>query len=262
MVGGVLYEHGHRMVAGVVALATLALAAWTWREEPRPFVRRLAALALAAVVLQAVLGGVTVLLRLPTAVSVAHAALAQAFFCLVVALAVVTGRDWVEERRASADPLLARLTAVTTVTVYVQLLIGAVVRHTGAGMAIPDFPLAYGKLVPEIASFAIGIHFAHRVGAVVVSALVVAIAARVFGTHSDDPRRMRPAALLLALVALQLTLGASIIWTRKAVLPTTAHVAVGAAILATSLVLALRSFRTRETVREWVAEPVGERSRA
>jgi len=73
---------------------------------------------------------------------------------------------------------------------------------------------------------------------------------------------MRPAALLLALVALQLTLGASIIWTRKAVLPTTAHVAVGAAILATSLVLALRSFRTRETAREWVAEPVGERSRA
>src|SRR5262249_10200268 len=94
MVGGILYEPGHRMVAGMVAALTAALAIWTWWEEPRSSVRWLGVAAFVAILLQAVLGGVTVLLRLPTAVSVSHAALAQAFFCLVVALALITGPDW------------------------------------------------------------------------------------------------------------------------------------------------------------------------
>jgi heme a synthase len=262
MVGGVLYEHGHRMVAGLVAVATAVLAVWTWREETSGAVRRLAVVAIAAVLLQAILGGVTVLLRLPTAVSVAHAALAQAFFCLVVALAVVTGRDWIAESRGGADPLLVRLSAATTAVVYLQLIVGAVVRHTGAGMAIPDFPLAYGKLVPEIASFPIGIHFAHRVGALVVSGFVLMVALRVFGAHADDRRLRRPAALLLALVALQVVLGASIIWTRKDVFPTTAHVAVGAAILVTSLVVTLRSHRRRFGTPAWAAAGFAQRAPA
>ena len=262
MVGGVLYEHGHRMVAGLVAIATAGLAFWTWREEPRASVRRLAGVAVGAVLLQAVLGGVTVLLRLPTAVSVAHAALAQAFFCLVVSLAVVTARDWALESSGGDDALLRRLAAATTAVVYLQLLIGAVVRHTGSGMAIPDFPLAYGKLVPELASFPIGIHFAHRVGALVVVVFVSATALRVFGAHADDARLKIPAGTLVALVALQIALGASIIWSRKAVFPTTAHVAVGAAILATSLVIALRSTRARASAGSWVADATPQRAHA
>src|SRR5262249_34363724 len=108
---------------------------------------------------------------------------------------------------------------------------------------IPDFPLAFGRVFPEITSFAIGIHFAHRVGAVVVAVLVFATAARTVFAHRDDPRRLRPALLLVVLLIVQITLGATLIWTRKAVLPTTAHVAVGAALLATSLVLTLRCRR-------------------
>lgn len=244
MVGGVFYEHGHRMVAGTVGVLVAALAAWTWREEPRPGVRILAVVALGAVILQAVLGGVTVLLRLPTAVSVAHAALAQAFFCLVVALAVVTGRGWLEGRTPSTDDRALRiLAAAATGAIYVQLLLGAVMRHTGSGLAIPDFPLAYGHLVPDLESFPVAIHFAHRVGALVVATLIGAAALRVRGLHRDDPQLGRPALLLVALVVVQITLGASIIWSRRAVLPTTAHVAVGAAILATALVITLRSYR-------------------
>ena len=135
-------------------------------------------------------------------------------------------------------------------------------RHTGAGLAIPDFPLAYGKVVPEIGSFAIGIHFAHRVGAVVVASLVLGTAVRVFQTSPRDPRRTRAALVLVALLATQLALGATIIWSRKAVLPTTAHVAVGAAILATSLVLALRSHRARESARSWMTSAVAQRAHA
>lgn len=263
MVGGILYEHGHRMVAGVVAALTAALAIWTWREEPRRSVRWLGVAALCAILLQAVLGGVTVLLRLPTAVSVSHAALAQAFFCLVVALGLITGPDWTSHRAGRrADGWLRRLAIATTIAVYCQLLLGAVMRHTGSGLAIPDFPLAYGRLVPEITSFAIAIHFAHRVGAVIVSGLAFATAARVLRAHGDDPRWVRPTLLLLVLVVAQLSLGASIIWSRKAVLPTTAHVAVGAAILAVSLVLALRSHRVREDSPQWTVKPVPERASA
>ena len=262
MVGGVLYEHGHRMVAGTAALLTAALAFWTWREEPRSAVRRLAAVALATVLLQAVLGGVTVLLRLPTAVSVAHAALAQAFFCLVVALALVTGRSWVGARDSKADGVLHWLTVATTGAVYLQLLLGAVVRHTGAGLAIPDFPLAFGRIVPEITSFMVGIHFAHRVGAAIVSLLVLATAARIVFAYGDDRAWLLLAALLVLFVVLQVTLGATIVWTRKAVLPTTAHVAFGAALLGASLVAALRCRRRQPAPEVWIAEPIGERVHA
>jgi heme a synthase len=262
MVGGVLYEHGHRMLAGAVALLTAVLTLWTWREEPRGAVRRLAAFALGTVLLQAVLGGVTVLLRLPTAVSVAHAALAQAFFCLMVSLALVTSRGWLAAPQRAADRILDSLTAATTAAVYGQLLLGAVMRHTGAGLAIPDFPLAFGRVVPQIASFTVGIHFAHRVGAVVVAALVLATAARTVLLHREDSRRVRPALLLVLLLVLQVTLGASIIWRRKAVLPTTAHVAVGAALLAASVVLALRGWRARAPAEAWVPGPIAERAHA
>src|SRR5260370_39436707 len=94
MEGGVLYEHGHRMVAGTVAILTLALCLWAWRRESRRWVRYTAAAALCLVVFQAVLGGLTVLLLLPLPIAVAHAACAQAFFCMTVALALFTGRQW------------------------------------------------------------------------------------------------------------------------------------------------------------------------
>ncbi len=263
MVGGVLFEHGHRMVAGTVAVLTAILAFWTWREEPRHPVRVLALVAFGTVILQAVLGGVTVLLRLPTAVSVAHAALAQAFFCLVVSIALTTSRGWLAPAgSAPGDGALQVMTVVTTAAVYAQLLLGAIMRHTGSGLAIPDFPLAYGGLVPYLESFPVVIHFAHRVGALVVASLIVATAARVEREHRRDPSLRRPARALLALVALQIALGGTIIWTRRAVLPTTTHVAVGAAILATSLVLALRSRRHAASHAAWVADAAAQRASA
>jgi cytochrome c oxidase assembly protein subunit 15 len=245
MVGGVFYEHGHRMVAAAVGFATLLLAMVAWRFERRRTVRRLAFAAIATVVAQGLLGGLTVILLLPPAVSVAHACLAQAFLCLTVALAVVSDPRWDGATALPRRPYpnLAAVACGTTAAVYVQLILGAVMRHTGAGLAIPDFPLAFGGLVPPFERPGVAIHFAHRLGAVGVAALV-AWSVFIVRTHYAAERALaRPARLAGLLVIAQVSLGALTVWTGKAVLPTTAHVAVGAALLATTFALALRSVR-------------------
>lgn len=239
-------EHGHRLIAGTVALMTVALAIWAWRREPRRWVRRLAWGAGVAVLLQALLGGLTVLLFLPTAISVSHAALAQLFLCMVVAFALVTSRGW---RESIASPELAAtgrdlqaLASGTTVLVYAQILVGALVRHTGSGLAIPDFPLMFGRWWPPQFDFSITIHLIHRIGAVLVTVAVVTLLVRIARCSSRRGFVVPAVAMGLLLVA-QVTLGATIIWSGRAVLPNTLHVPTGATLLAASLILTLRSWR-------------------
>ncbi len=246
MKGGVLFEHGHRMVAGAVALLTLALAVWVFRREPRRGVRRLALGALVAVVAQALLGGATVLMRLPLPVSVAHACLGQIFFCLTVALALCSGRAWREARPGALDagrPSLRALTSWCVALVVGQLVLGATMRHMGAGLAIPDFPLAFGGLVPPRWSPGIAVHFLHRAGALAASAAVLWLVARIESRHAHEPGLRRPARLLSALIVAQVGLGALTIWTGRAVTPTTLHVATGAATLGACVALLLRARR-------------------
>ena len=250
MTGGVLYEHGHRMVAATIGLLTIVLAVWLWRAEPRRWVRRLGVAALSAVVLQGVLGGVTVLLKLPVAVSVAHAGLAEVFFCLTTAIALVTAPGWLEppvHRLDTGRPPLRLLSAGTAVLVFLQVLAGALVRHTGAGLAIPDFPLAFGRLWPSVVSGLVAYQLLHRAGAVVVAAFVIWTVAAVMRRHGDVRALRRPALALALLLAWQVYLGAAIIWTRRAVVPTTTHVLSGALVLVTSVVLALRAARLLES---------------
>jgi heme a synthase len=272
--GGVRFEYGHRVAAGMVSLLTLGLAVWARRREPRRAVRRMAYVAFALVIFQAVLGGVTVLLELPLVVAVTHAATAQAFFCLIVAIAVVMNPRFAEApAELGLRPVAASLpaqAAVTTAAIYLQILVGAVMRHLGAGLAIPDFPLAYGRLVPPLDSGFVEINFAHRCGALIVTILVVWTVARVLRNAAGEPRLRRMAAGLLVLLALQITLGALTIWSGRGVLPTTAHVATGAAVLATSLVLTIRIYARAAsqtgaepaTVRRSPAVPVQPRASA
>jgi cytochrome c oxidase assembly protein subunit 15 len=244
MTGGVLYEHGHRMVAGLVTILTLILTVWVVRREPRAGVRAMAMAALGLILVQALLGGLTVLFKLPLAIAVAHAGCAQAFFCLMVALCVVTNPRWGREEVAALDPAafpLASLAAFTTVAIYAQILVGALMRHMGAGLAIPDFPLSFGHLVPPVWPTPVIINFAHRVGALFVTCLVAWTVARTLRFHRRQPRLYHMALMLGALLALQIGLGALTVWSHRAVIPTTAHVAVGAALLATSLTLAVRA---------------------
>ena len=244
MVGGILYEHGHRLIASAVGFLTIILAVWIWRVDDRRWMRWLGWIALAAVIAQGVLGGITVLYFLPAPVSVAHAGLAEIFFCLTVAIAIFTSERWREPETLSVDDrMLRRLTIATTALVYIQILLGATMRHTGAGLAIPDFPLAFGRLVPHVWNFGVAVHYAHRVGAVIVTLAVIALAGHVFYHHRGRRALTRPAALLVALVASQVTLGAYVVLTGRNEIVNTAHVANGALVLVTSLALALNSSR-------------------
>jgi heme a synthase len=235
LVGGVKFEHTHRMIAQVAGLLTIVMAIWTWRTEKRRWLRVLGFAALGTVIAQGVLGGITVLFYLPPPVSSGHAALAQTFFCIAVVMAVFTGRKWVEEQpRVEFDqrrPSLFTLTLLSIFVLYVQLILGAMFRHHGLSW----WP-----------------HVAH---AVVVSFVLAWTAVRALSVYSNIEAVRRPAILMLSLVIAQLCLGFAafltrVAWGRDAVQPefpmvisTVAHVAVGALLLATAVILAIQVWR-------------------
>jgi cytochrome c oxidase assembly protein subunit 15 len=235
MVGGVKFEHGHRMVAEFVGLLTIVLAVWTWRTEKRRWMRYLGLGALATVIMQGILGGITVLFYLPPAVSSAHAAVAQTFFCIAVAIAVFTGRRWVEEQpRIQFDtsrPSLITLTLLSIFVLYVQLILGAMFRHHGMGW------------------------WPHVANALVVAFVLSWTAIRAISQYSEIEAVKKPAILLLGLLIAQLCLGFLAFLTRVAwghdalqpelpmVISTVAHVAVGALLLATAVLLAIQVWR-------------------
>ncbi len=260
MVGGIYYEHGHRLIATTVGGLILVLAAWLWRAEPRLWVRRLGYVALTAVIVQGILGGITVLWYLPDAISIAHASLAQIVFCLTVAIAVVTSPGWKRAYSGPASPTpddrtLQTVAVVTTGVIYLQIVAGATMRHTEAGLAIPDFPLAFGHLVPPQWDPKIAIHYAHRVGALVVTALVLATTGHVFFHHGRRRELRRPSVFLLLLVALQITLGALTVLSGRQFIINSLHVVTGACVLATSLVLTLRASRARFSGTAFAGSP-------
>jgi len=249
MRGGVLYEHGHRMVATLVGLLIVIEAAWLWRAEPRRWVKRLGWGALAGVVVQGLLGGLTVLLRLPDLVSIGHAVLAELVFAMTVAIAVACSAGWRRARsedRAVDDaiPSTSILASATAGIVLIQIVLGAAVRHTGAGLAIPDFPLAYGQLVPPLDSGPVALHFAHRVGALVVTAAVVLAGLRIFRSEPVEWYVAWPMVAMVALVCVQIALGGWTVLSFKAAGVATAHLGVGALLWGVAVVLAMRTGRT------------------
>jgi len=235
MVGGVRYEHGHRMLAEFVGLLTIILAIWTWRVEKRRWLRWLGVAALGTVIVQGVLGGLTVLFFLPAAVSSAHAAVAQTFFCIAVLIAVFTGRRWVEEQpRVELDvrrPTLVTLTLLSIFVLYVQLILGAMFRHKGLSW------------------------WPHVVHAGVVAIVLSWTAVRAISVYWNIEAVRRPAVTMLGLMVAQLCLGflafiTRVTWGQDAAQPelpmivsTVVHVAVGALLLATAFILAIQVWR-------------------
>lgn len=236
MVGGILFEHGHRLVAATVGFLTVLLAIFLTLKEDRPWVKKTAWAAVGLVILQGVLGGVTVLLRLPKPVSIAHACTAQTFFCLTVCLAVWTSRFWRSEQPIRTEPAqkipLHRLMVALVGLCFIQLILGATLRHTGR--ALP-FHISCAFLL-----FMGGIYTTHRI----------------FVDHPTFKSLKYFSAAALGGLLTQITLGIStffILIHRFSVIPrpfwatvvVTLHVAIGAATLALLLVTALIAFRTR-----------------
>lgn len=264
MVGGIFYEHGHRMVATFVGFLTTILAFWLWKTEDRRWVRTLGWIALGAVITQGVLGGLTVLFLLPTGISVAHATLAQSFFCLTVIIAMVTSPSFKSYRAPEFAPAVQtrKLAIFTTGAIFLQLVLGALMRHTKSGMAIPDFPLVYGGLIPPIDPgamesikeyrlyfdlpavelYQLWIHFAHRVGALIAAVLVMLTVSHTISTYRSVQKMREPALLLVVLLVMQVLLGALTVWSGKSIEVTTAHVAMGALLLGASVAFTARVF--------------------
>jgi cytochrome c oxidase assembly protein subunit 15 len=240
-VGGIRFEHSHRLIAASVGLLTVVLAVWAFASRAPRTVRRLSAAAVAVVVAQGVLGGLTVKYLLPTPISVGHACLAQGFFALTLALAIVTSKAW-RESGAGFGASIAPGTAAAS-AIFLQLVLGAWMRHSDAGLAIPDFPASFGHFLPDHWDARIAVHFAHRLGAVVVAATVFS-AAFVVRKYRTDPAPRRLAGVLSLLVPAQMALGAFSIWTRKAVPITVAHQTLGALLLATSVALSMALYRS------------------
>jgi cytochrome c oxidase assembly protein subunit 15 len=234
-VGGIRYEWSHRMLAGSLLTLTLAISTWTLLVERRRWMRWLAVGAFCTVIAQAILGGLTVLLFQPPAVSTAHATVAQTFFCIAVAVALFTGRKWVEEQpRVEFDsrrPSLFTLTLLSIFLLYVQLILGGMFRHHGMSW----WP-----------------HVAH---AVLVTFVLAWTAIRAISVYSNIEAVRRPAILMLSLVITQLCLGFTafltrVAWGKNTVQPelpmvaaTVAHVAVGALLLATTVILSIQVWR-------------------
>lgn len=235
LVGGVRFEHTHRMIAQVAGLLTIILAFWTWRADRRPWMKYLGIGALATVIAQGILGGLTVLFYLPPAISSAHAALAQTFFCLTVAIALFTGPRWVAEvPKVEPDarrPALITLALLSILVLYVQLGLGAMFRHHGMSW------------------------WPHAANAPIVAIVLAWTAIRALSQYGKIEAVRRPAILTLALLVTQLCLGflafsTRVTWGHDAVQPelpmvlsTVAHVAVGALLLATVVVLTIQIWR-------------------
>lgn len=235
MVGGVKYEHTHRMIAEFIGLLIIVMAVWTQRVEKRKWMRVLGWTALGAVIGQGILGGLTVLNFLPWSISTAHATLGQMIFCIVVAMALFTSRGWLQDSEPIVEtdttPSTPTLATIAAACVWVQLILGAAFRHSGI------------KLLP------------HLVGACVVTAVLCWTIVRVLTRYGRIDHLRKPAQLLLALLMLQLGLGfcaylTRLVWGRDAVQPmaamvasTVSHVAGGALVLAATVVLAIQTWR-------------------
>lgn len=243
MVGGIFYEHGHRIVATVVGFLTLVQALWLQFREPKRFVRKLGWLSLLAVCVQGLLGGLTVIFFLPKAISISHAALAEIFFCINLSIAFFTSKTYLKLLTARTSHDLFPATRFAFAAIFSQILLGAWMRHLGAGLAIPDYPLSFGKMVPPLRDVAVIANFAHRTWAWVVAAIVVVLVVRIF---SRGAKPLFPlATALVSLLPIQILLGAFTIWSGKQPITTSLHVVTGAALFGLSFLLML----TAKTVR-------------
>jgi cytochrome c oxidase assembly protein subunit 15 len=268
--GDKLTSHAAQSIVSFVGLAMVLAAAWASRvREPRHWVRWLSIGVLGMVVFQGILGGLRVV-ALKLDLAIVHACVAQAFFCLAAMVAVVTSKWWAnaESRREPGSPAgrtLIRLAVLACVVIYLQLMVGATMRHYKAGLAIPDLPLAYGHLIPptdaaslhdaqqrlagdqwwdanEATLGQVWLHFGHRIGALLVTAALAVLITVILRKHRRPGLRW-PAFLLIALLLVQITLGVLTVLLKKPADITSAHVAVGALVLVTTFVLAVRSMR-------------------
>ena len=280
-VGGIFYEHSHRLLASAVGLMTTILAVWLWLKDARSWMHWLGVAAFLGVVAQGVLGGLRVTLHMDS-LGIYHGTIAQLFFVLTCALALFTSRWWVESKAGAAAGESRQpgdggattasgrgkeprgLVLAATLLILGQLILGATMRHQHAGLAIPDFPFAYGRAWPDtsaeavaqynaqrtpvnginpITVFQIELQMAHRLAALAILILVAACAAQSWRRVGRRHALTKLASIWLGLILAQVALGAATIWSNKAADVATAHVLVGALALTIGALWCIVAFR-------------------
>jgi cytochrome c oxidase assembly protein subunit 15 len=261
-VGGVFFEHTHRLIASGVGLLTLVLCGITLVIEQRRWVKWLTGIAVFAVIVQGILGGLRVTEH-NALLGLFHGCLAQSFFCLTAVIALVTSRFWTDIKAAADVETIRRLRSWTigvTLMVFVQLAMGASMRHSHTGLSIPDFPTAYGGIWPPLDASSIAainevrvsrdaqsplsaglilLQYVHRIWAVAIAIALYSVAVRMI-RHREFASRIRLAAgFWIVLVLTQIGLGAWTVWSNKAADVATAHVFVGALTLMTGVLLSV-----------------------
>lgn len=246
MKGGIFYEHGHRLFASLVGFLTIGNCLAYLFLEKRKWMKWTGFLALVLVIIQGVLGGLTVRYKLPMPVSAAHACTAELFFGVTLLMAFATSRAWIHSPpvRFRLNSPEQALSLAFCVAVFLQIMVGAVMRHSYAGLSIPTFPMAYGQFIPPFWNFGIVVHFLHsRVGASILILLGGALIYFVFASKRL-PGAVKGLGGMLGLTLIgQCLLGMMTIWTGKAPLPTTFHLSMGALVFATGLLLFMAIYR-------------------
>jgi cytochrome c oxidase assembly protein subunit 15 len=280
-VGGIFFEHTHRLIASTVGFLTIILAVWLWRADARQWLRRLGLVALGAVVLQGVLGGLRVTM-LKDEIGIFHACLAQAFFGLLVFIALACSNAWTASAADRIRSAPVRLAITATMLIYLQLALGATMRHQHRDLSILDFPTAYGEIIPDVSAVKLAsindwraaralsevtagqiwLQMAHRFVALLIAAAVIAFWFVVRRAHASRGGALYTLSTAwLGLLICQITLGAWTIWSNKAADVATTHVAVGATMLGLGVAisaLTLRFSRASQSLQSFDAARVTE----
>ncbi len=268
MVGGIKYEHSHRMVASIVGLMTLAMTIWLLRSNVASWIRKLGIAAFVLVVLQGILGGLTVKFYLPVWLSSLHGTLAQVYFLVTIMIAYGLSQEYQARSSRddqSVDGRFIRMAVIFTGMVLAQLVIGNLLRHTEAGLAVPDFPAMGGTLIPTfdqammdrinqwrfvnnldaVSMGQVHVHILHRFWALLIFLKLIYLNMLVYKEHLNRPLILKTMFLLNATVLIQIMLGIATVLSMKEVYTTTFHVTVGAVTLGLGFLLVLRSSPVR-----------------
>jgi len=249
-------EHSHRLLGASFGLLSIALIVWTQLREGRRWIRQLAVGFFAVLLAQGLLGGMRVLFdQLNTGADhnlagqtfcVLHASGAQITVCVLATLTFATSHFWFKAGNTSLtlSPSTRTFGLIATLTLFIQIVLGAVMRHAQAGMAIPTFPLTpEGSLLPALWSFPVTVHWLHRLGAVFATVAILLFIGKLL-SFPDARRRFSMLAMaVVILLGLQIFLGAATIWTQKNPAIASTHMLVGAFLLTTTWVLTLATYR-------------------
>jgi len=261
MVGGIFYEHGHRMVATIVGFFTMVQAIWLGFSQAPQWLKKIGFFALGMVILQGLFGGITVLFFLPPPVSIIHGILAQTFFMITIVLAYGLSIERSKRTEISGSSGVKRGAVIMCGLVYVQLILGALMRHTASGMAIPDFPTMGGLWIPTFSETMIHninstlfdldidpvsrgqviIHFIHRLGAIIVTGSIGFFGYK-YGSFAKENKLVFAALVsIIGIVILQFSLGAITVLSERSPYIASFHVVTGAALLGACTLFILRT---------------------